>query len=86
MRNPISTLFFYFSLLISLTSTTYGVNYYWDSNADTAGFGSATGTWGVDANWNSNETGTTTPTTVDTTAADDLFLGTRSNGLTSGTI
>ena len=31
--------------------------YYWDTNGTTTGFGTASGTWGTDAWWNTDSTG-----------------------------
>jgi hypothetical protein len=60
---------------------------YWDANGTDAGFGTASGTWGLDANWSTKQnTGDTVPDVTDTMADDDLFFGTRDTGLETGTV
>ena len=59
---------------------------YWDNNGDAAGFGTAGGTWGIDSKWSADSTGTSIPGGTATTASDDLFFGTHSKGLASGTV
>jgi len=59
---------------------------YWDTNGDTAGFGSAGGTWGVDAYWSADAAGASAPGVTDTTADDDLFFGTSGLGIGAGTV
>ncbi|QOV90651.1 autotransporter-associated beta strand repeat-containing protein [Humisphaera borealis] len=46
--------------------------YYWDSDGNTAGFGSTTGTWGTNAFWTSVVGGGATHSAVTTTLAADL--------------
>jgi len=59
---------------------------YWDNNGETAGFGAAGGTWGVDQVWSADSTGASVPAVANTTDSDDLFFGTADTGLTTGTI
>ena len=66
--------------------STYGETRYWDNNGNAAGFGLASGTWGVDSNWNSDPSGSSEPSGIHTTVGDDLYFGTRSDGLGAGTI
>jgi autotransporter-associated beta strand protein len=70
------------SFALSATAATN----YWDNNGDTAGFGTAGGTWGVDANWTADAAGEAAPDGIDTTADDDLFFGTAVSGLEAGSI
>ena len=63
-----------------------GATNYWDNNGDADGFGAAGGTWGVDGKWSADGTGASVPSVTDTTADDDLFFGTSSNGLSAGTV
>jgi autotransporter-associated beta strand protein len=66
------------------------VQYFWDSNGDTAGAGTApTGTWGTDLFWNTTAAGdVTAPTNATTTALDDLFFsaGTDATGVYTVTL
>lgn len=50
---------------------------YWDTNGNTAGFGSTTGTWGTSAFWNDNATGgaPTVAFTATTTSSDIINFG-----------
>ncbi|MFO7936268.1 MAG: autotransporter-associated beta strand repeat-containing protein [Kiritimatiellia bacterium] len=79
------------SLLISIVAVIATLNSeaatkYWDTNGSDAGFGTAGGVWGADANWSSSSSGVLLPTVTNTTASDDLYFGTRDNGLGTGTI
>lgn len=59
---------------------------FWDTNGPTPGSGSATGTWGPDAFWNTDPAGGGDGTfTTDTTADDNLLIAAGTNG-TGGTI
>ncbi|MDD2600122.1 MAG: hypothetical protein PHO37_13000, partial [Kiritimatiellae bacterium] len=60
------------------TFAAYGTTNYWDNNSDTAGFGTAGGTWGLDSNWSGDSTGASVPGVTDTTAADQVNFGTAS--------
>src|SRR5688500_15027228 len=53
---------------------------YWDTNADTAGAGTNPGTWGLDAFWTTDATGSTTPTNAWT--ADDFAIFSAGDDLT----
>ncbi len=60
---------------------------YWDANSDTEGFGTASGTWGSDANWTTNALGSTLPDQpATTTFSNAIAFGTDSSGLLAGTI
>ncbi len=67
---------------------------YWDGNNDTAGFGSASGTWAAPttgtttAGWSTSSAGTTVVNgnSVTTTTADTLYFGDGTNALGAGTI
>jgi hypothetical protein len=48
------------ALLAMPTPRASAVDYYWDSDDVTAGFGSATGTWGTSAFWSTSSAGTGT--------------------------
>ena len=69
----------------------HAVNYYWDTNSTTAGFGSANGTWdsSVSANWTTDDvTGVAAPAAVTTatgtgaagSSGDNIFFGTNTVG------
>lgn len=67
---------------------------YWDGNNDTAGFGSASGTWAapttgtLTSGWSASSVGTdvVNGTSVTTTTADILYFGDATNALGAGTI
>ncbi len=60
---------------------------YWDADSATAGFGTASGTWGSDANWTTNALGSTLPDQpASTTFSNAIAFGTDSSGLLAGTI
>jgi len=60
---------------------------YWDVNSDTAGFGTAGGTWGSDANWTTNALGNTLPDQpISTTYSNIVHFGTTNSGLSAGYI
>jgi Passenger-associated-transport-repeat len=71
-----------------------GSPYYWDGNDNTAGFGTATGTWaaptvGTTTNgWSTNAAGTTTVNgnSITTGTGDKLYFGTTNDTLATGTI
>ena len=72
--------------LIASIISAHGSDYYWDNNGAVAGFGTASGNWGIDGNWSTNSAGVSTPTVTNTTSADNLYFGTAADGLASGTI
>jgi autotransporter-associated beta strand protein len=60
---------------------------YWDANSDTAGFGTAGGTWGSSTYWTTNATGSMIPDQpTSTTFSNAIAFGTDSMGLLSGGI
>ncbi|WP_018970083.1 beta strand repeat-containing protein [Rubritalea marina] len=69
----------------------HAASYYWDTNGATAGFGAATGTWadptaGPTEGWSTDTTGGSAINSVTTTSSDDVFFGTDTVGLTTGTV
>jgi len=72
--------------LMAGTFSTLGSTNYWDNNGDTAGFGIAGGTWGVDQRWSADSTGASVPAVTGTTESDDLAFGTAADGLAAGTV
>ena len=76
---------------VTLTLVKTSTDYYWDNNGDTAGFGTAAGTWAVpttgDATqgWSTDSTGQTQPGNV-TTTDDVLYFGTAAAGLGAGAV
>ena len=60
--------------------------YYWDANGTTAGFGTASGTWGTTAFISTDPAGLVAPALTATTVNDTLNLGNSTNGLGAGTI
>jgi autotransporter-associated beta strand protein len=59
---------------------------YWDTDGSTAGFGTASGTWGTDAFWNTDATGGAGTFSTLTTTSDLLNFGTATDGLATGAI
>lgn len=81
------------SFAVAIVATAFGVSsasgqtvYYWDANGATAGFGTASGTWGGSSFFSTNASGTIATTSVTTTLSNDLNFGTGSAGLTTGTV
>ncbi len=61
--------------------------YYWDSNGDTAGFGSTTGIWGTDAFWTTVADGSATHSAFTTpTIFDTVNFGTATLNYANGTV
>ena len=73
-------------LLVACVGGAYAGTYYWDENSDTAGFGTASGTWGTDTKWSTDATGASVPGTTATTTSDDVNFGTASAGLGAGSV
>lgn len=81
------------ALLLDVSAATADV-LYWESNDDTAGFGTASGTWAAPtggtatAGWSLDSTGATVVNgnSVTTTVGDQLNFGTDTLGLGAGTI
>jgi len=64
-------------------------DYYWDNDGDTAGFGTAGGTWADPTvnQWSTDDTGASVPEASYTTLTNDtLYFGTVAVGLGEGTI
>ena len=76
------------ALLLSATSAQAG-DYYWDEDQATAGFGTAAGTWAAPTvdKWSLDATGAATAEASYTTVnGDNLYFGTDTVALGSGTI
>jgi len=76
---------------LTISSTAYAADYYWDNNDSTAGFGTAGGTWlnptpGGTTGWSTDSTGASAIGSVTTATADTLFFGTDTVGLATGTV
>jgi fibronectin-binding autotransporter adhesin len=72
--------------LLCLVGQASAATYYWDTDGSTAGFGTASGTWGTDPFWSLSTTGTVTPTVINPTTGDALNFGYYATGLAAGTI
>ena len=70
------------------TQSAHAGTYYWDvtSPIETAGFGTAGGTWGTDLYWSTSNAGTSTLGILSPTSDDDLNFGYLSTGLVAGTV
>jgi len=75
-----------FTAFIVVTSSAQAVAYYWDTDGTTAGFGTASGTWGTSQFWSTNTAGTAAPTVINPLVADTLNFGNGATGLAAGTI
>lgn len=73
-------------MLPGIFNTAQAAIYYWDTDGTTAGFGTASGTWGTDPFWSTSTTGTATPAVINPTTADALNFGFGPTGLAAGTI
>jgi autotransporter-associated beta strand protein len=93
MRNSISLRAV---LVISLAMAILGIaagpaqalSYYWDTDSpiETAGFGTAGGTWGTNLYWSDSSDGTGTSVILTPTTGDDLNFGYLTTGLGAGTV
>ncbi len=76
-------------LASSMLAATHTVqaDFYWDTNGTDPGFGTAEGTWGIDAFWNSDPAGGDAGIfDVETFSDDQLNFGTAEDGLDEGTV
>lgn len=75
-------------LSIGLQGSATAVDYYWDTNGDTLGFGTAGGTWGSSGFFSTNSSGTVATTLETTTQSDGIAFGTDAVGfgLATGTV
>ena len=76
---------------LTFSGTANAADYYWDNNDNTAGFGTAGGTWlnptpGGTTGWSTDSTGVSAIGSVTTATADNLYFGTDANGLATGTV
>ena len=76
---------------LTFSGTASAADYYWDNNDNTAGFGTAGGTWlnptpGGTTGWSTDSTGVSAIGSVTTATADNLYFGTDANGLATGTV
>lgn len=91
-RSSISAIVTVFTLSCFAAPSASALDYYWDSDGATAGFGTATGTWTVpttgDATqgWTTSTTGELLPADVTTATTDRVFFGNGITGLGAGTI
>jgi fibronectin-binding autotransporter adhesin len=78
-------------LVLALAGSAQAATYYWDNNGNTAGFGTAGGTWaaptpGPTPGWSTSNAGTAVPGSVTTTTSDVINFGYGATGLGAGTI
>lgn len=87
-RFPLPALIAGLLLSMSLHGSATAVDYYWDTNGDTVGFGTAGGTWGTSGFFSTNSSGTVATTLETTTQADGIAFGTGAAGfgLATGTV
>ncbi|OYV04660.1 MAG: hypothetical protein CFE26_15700, partial [Verrucomicrobiales bacterium VVV1] len=72
--------------LAVVSQPTRAADYWWDSNGNTSGFGSTTGTWGTSVFWSTSSAGTATPTAATTTSSDVVNFGTSTLNYASATV
>ena len=73
-------------LLTALPQAAHAGLYYWDTNGTTAGYGTASGTWGTSANWSTDDSGLVATTAYTTSTSDDINFGAGVTGLAAGTV
>lgn len=76
----------FLTLAVVASAQQTNVSYYWDANGAESGFGTASGTWGEDVFWTTNETGMTLPEFRAPPQDADLFFGAETNVLSAGVI
>jgi len=77
------------TMLMTTSSAVHSATYYWDENGNTAGYGTAAGTWTAPtvSLWSTSNNGTGTPgASITTGTGDDLNFGNGGTGLGAGTI
>ena len=70
------------ALLTLSSATIQAADYYWDTNGNTAGFGTASGTWlnptpGGTTGWSADSTGASAIGSVTTATGDIMYFGHR---------
>lgn len=74
--------------VVAVSATTarlgYAIDYFWDSNSTTAGFGNTNGTWGTSTFISTSSAGTAATANTATTTSDLLNIGTSTDGYTGG--
>lgn len=73
------------SSLLTLSSAS-AIDYWWDSNTTTAGFGNTTGIWGTSTFWGTSSAGTSATFNTTITSADTINFGTATLNYNNGTI
>jgi len=74
------------AVLVLAAGDLQAATYYWDTNGATAGFGTASGTWGTSAYWSTSSAGTDVPTAAVTATGDTINFGYTTTGLGTGTV
>ena len=79
------------ALLTLSSATIQAADYYWDTNGNTAGFGTASGTWlnptpGGTTGWSTDSTGASAIGSVTTSTGDIMYFGADTVGLAAGTV
>jgi autotransporter-associated beta strand protein len=72
------------STLLATATSLHAVDYWWDSNSTTAGFGTTNGTWGTSTFISTSSAGTGATANTATTTSDLLNIGTSTDGYTGG--
>lgn len=70
---------------ITISSAT-AVDYWWDTNGATGGFGNTNGTWGTSTFWSTDITGASATANTTITSADTVNFGTATLNMAGGTI
>lgn len=91
-RSSISAIVTVFTLGCFAAPSSSALDYYWDSDGATAGFGTAAGTWtepttgNATQGWSTSTTGELLPADITTATTDRVFFGNGITGLGAGTI
>lgn len=74
------------SASLMLSNLSKAADYWWDSNAATAGFGNTTGIWGTSAFWSTSNAGTATSTAATINSSDVVNFGTATLSYANGAV
>jgi fibronectin-binding autotransporter adhesin len=85
-QNPFVLAALSLATLAFTVTNSRAIDYYWDSNGATAGFGTTTGTWGTSAFWSTSPAGTAATANTTITTSDSVNIGTATLNYGNATI
>jgi len=85
-KNPFFAAALSLATLALTVTNTQALDYYWDSDGATAGFGATTGTWGTSTFWGTSSAGTGATANTSITTADTINIGTATLNYGNATI